>query len=79
MSIRITNVNLDELADMIVYDLEGDVLDRAGLGNEWENLDRGTLDEIRAYWRDIIINRLKTLPEMISDEPDSDFYALKGD
>ena len=40
-----------EAVEQIIHDLR----DRSGLGNEWDEIDGSTQDEIRKKWRDIIL------------------------
>lgn len=75
---KINGLDLQEIADLIVWDLEGDMLNRPTLAQDWQQLDGETIDDIRFYWREIIVERLeKVLTNVEEDERiDSDFYSL---
>lgn len=77
MAKQFDGYELEEIADLIVYDLEGEIIDRRELGDVWNKIDRADVDEIREYWRDLILKRLKDLPEI--ERVDSDFYVLGKD
>jgi hypothetical protein len=46
----------EELAYETVGKIIGDLTDRRGLRQEWENIDEETQDDIRAAWSEIILN-----------------------
>jgi len=43
------------IVDQIVEDIEG----RAGIGNEWEEIDEETRQEIVLEWKDIVLGVLE--------------------
>lgn len=55
------NFVLDTVADEIIYHLEGDLLSRKGLGNEFDALDNATVSEIRDIWKTIILEKLRSI------------------
>jgi hypothetical protein len=57
MSVRRTHapVSKSMIADHIVHEIIDDILDRKGLGDEWEAIDEDAQDEIKEAWRKIIL------------------------
>ncbi len=45
-----------DIAEKIVAEIERDFTDRRGLRQEWEQIDEGIKDEIRATWANIVRN-----------------------
>ncbi len=44
-----------KIAKKIVEEIVGDLTDRSGLEDEWENIDDDTLEEILEKWKNIVI------------------------
>jgi len=44
-------------ARRVVDELINDLTDRSGLRQEWDRIDKGTQDEIRQAWTEIILQR----------------------
>lgn len=47
-----------DLAERIAHDIENDVTDRSGLGNQFESIERPIQQEIRDAWTQIIKKHL---------------------
>lgn len=50
---------LEKLARTIVKDLDTDIRDRCGLGNEWEAIDTDIRKEIMDGWAAAIVKRIQ--------------------
>ena len=49
---------IEKVADSIIESLVDDIRDRAGLGDEWDQIDRVTKKEIRDEWKRRIVDLL---------------------
>lgn len=50
---------LDELSNKVFDKIAADILDRSGIGNEWEQIDDVVMSEIRREWMGIISSALQ--------------------
>ncbi len=50
-----------QIAEYAVDLIVSDISDRSGIGNEWEVIDEDIQEEIKKYWRTIIIAALNEI------------------